>query len=401
MHIFISTGEVSGDLQGSLLVEALLRQAEVLGINLKITALGGDRMAKAGARLLGNTTSIGSIGLIESLPYIIPTLRVQSKAKRYLKENPPDKIILIDYVTPNIAIGNFVRKQLAPIPIFYYIAPQAWVWSFNDRNTKAIAKVTDRILAIFPEEARYFREYGIDVNYIGHPLVAKMAACPKKLEARDQLGLHRNQQIITLLPASRRQELKYLLPHIVEAGKRLQQQTPNLKFLVPVALPQYRQAIETAVNAAGLNAILLDDPAQTSLAIAAADLAITKSGTVNLEIALLNVPQVVIYRIHPLTAWIARHIIKFSIPFMSAVNLVLMRRIVPELWQEEATGTNIAKEALALLQPGDRRDQMFADYAEMRSVMGDGTACDVAAKDILTSVIGRQQPAPSAQIVCR
>ncbi|OKH18747.1 lipid-A-disaccharide synthase [[Limnothrix rosea] IAM M-220] len=389
MHIFISTGEVSGDLQGSLLVEALFRQAEALNIDLKITALGGDRMAAAGAELLGNTTRIGSIGLVESLPYIIPTLRVQGQAKRYLKQNPPDRIILIDYVGPNIAIGNFVRRRLPQVPVFYYIAPQAWVWSFNDRNTKAIAKVTDRILAIFPEEARYFAEYGIDVNYIGHPLVAKMKQCPNKMDARDKLGLNPDQKIVTLLPASRRQELKYLLPSIVGAAKILQQRIPNLKFLIPVALPHYRNAIATAVNEAGLNAILIENPHYAPVAIAAADVAITKSGTVNLEVALLDVPQVVLYKIHPLTAWIARWIVRFSIPFMSAVNLMLMRGIVPELWQEEASAENIAKEALSLIHAGDRRDQIFADYAEMRSVMGDGTACDVAARDILTTTISR------------
>ena len=392
MHIFISTGEVSGDLQGSLLVEALFRQARQLNIDLKITALGGDRMAAAGATLLGNTTRIGSIGLVESLPYVIPTLKVQWQAKRYLKQNPPDKIILIDYVGPNVGIGNFVRKQLPQIPIFYYIAPQAWVWSFNDRNTKAIAKITDRVLAIFPEEARFFADYGIDVKYVGHPLVAKMAHYPDKFGAREQLGLNRDQQIVTLLPASRRQELKYLLPDIAGAARILQKNVPELKFLIPVALPQYRSAIKTAVNDAGLNAILIDNPKDTPLAIAAADLAISKSGTVNLETALLDVPQIVLYKVHPLTAWIARHIFKFSIPFMSAVNLMLMRLVVPELWQNEASAEKIAKEALAVLQPGDRREKMFADYAEVRAAMGDGTACDVAARDILTAQLRSQQP---------
>ncbi|ANV82976.1 lipid-A-disaccharide synthase [Picosynechococcus sp. PCC 7003] len=384
MHIFISTGEVSGDLQGSLLVEALFRQAEALNIDLKITALGGDRMAAAGATLLGNTTKIGSIGLIESLPYIIPTLRIQRQAKRYLKEKPPDLVVLIDYIGPNIGIGNFVRRQLPQVPIIYYIAPQAWVWSFNDNNTKAIARITDRILAIFPEEARYFAEYGIDVKFVGHPLVAKMATYPRRAAAREQLGLHPEHSLITLLPASRRQELKYLLPVMIEAAQILQRQVPEVKFLIPVALPHYRNILETAVNEAGLNAILIDDSAQTPLAIAAADLAITKSGTVNLEIALLDVPQVVLYRVHPITAWIAKHLLKFSIPFMCPVNLTLMRRIVPELLQTEATAPRIVQESLALLQDGDRQAQLQQDYQEMRQVMGDGKACDVAAVDILT-----------------
>jgi len=273
---------------------------------------------------------------------------------------------------------------LPQVPIIYYIAPQAWVWSFNDNNTKAIARITDRILAIFPEEARYFAEYGIDVKFVGHPLVAKMATCPRRATAREKLGLNQDRPLITLLPASRRQELKYLLPVMVEAAKILQRQVPEVKFLIPVALPHYRKTLETDINEAGLNAILIDDPAQTPLAIAAADLAITKSGTVNLEIALLDVPQVVLYKVHPVTAWIAKHLLKFSIPFMCPVNLTLMRRIVPELLQTEATALRIAQESLALLQDGDRQAQLQQDYQEMRAVMGDGKACDVAAVDILT-----------------
>ncbi|MGB2925414.1 MAG: lipid-A-disaccharide synthase [Limnothrix sp.] len=389
MHIFISTGEVSGDLQGSLLVEALFRQAKALGIQLKISALGGDRMAKAGADLLGHTTRIGSIGLVESLPYLLPTLRIQRQAKHYLKQNPPDKVILIDYIGPNLGIGNFVRQQLPKVPIFYYIAPQAWVWSFNDRNTKAIAKITDRILAIFPEEARYFSRYGIDVKFIGHPLVARMAKFPAKQQARQQLGLALNEPIVTLLPASRRQELKYLLPVMVEAAQKLQQQIPNLKFLIPVALPNYRDILEQAVNAAGLNVILVEDPELVPLTIAAADLAITKSGTVNLEIALLDIPQVVIYRVHPVTAWIMNRILKFSIPFMSPVNLMLMRDIVPELMQHNASAERITQESLALLRGDDKREQMIQNYQDVRQAMGSGDACDVAALDILQNTIPR------------
>lgn len=383
MHIFISTGEVSGDLQGGLLVEALFRQAQTLGLDLKITALGGDRMATAGATLLGNTTKIGSIGLVEAIPYIIPTIRLQRKAKQYLKQNPPDLVVLIDYAGPNLGIGTYLRRHAPHVPIIYYIAPQAWVWSFNDRNTKAIAAVSDRILAIFPEEARFFAEYGVDTKFIGHPLVAKMAQCPDKLTAREQLGLNPDQILITLLPASRQQELKYLLPVMAQAAKQIQHRIPDVKFLIPVALPHFRSTLETVVNEAGLNAILFDDQAQTPLAIAAADLAITKSGTVNLEIALLNVPQVVIYKIHPLTVWISKHLLKFSIPYMSPVNLMLMRDVVPELMQDQATAERITQESLNLLWDNQRRECLFFDYFSLRDCMGDGTACDIAATDIL------------------
>jgi len=127
--VFISTGEVSGDLQGALLVEALYRQAKAKQLPLEVFALGGKRMASAGATLLGNTTNIGSVGILESLPFVLPTLKVQRRAKQFLRESPPDVLVLIDYMGPNLAIGNYVRKHLPQLPIVYYIAPQAWVWS--------------------------------------------------------------------------------------------------------------------------------------------------------------------------------------------------------------------------------------------------------------------------------
>jgi len=156
--IFISTGEVSGDLQGSLLVNALKRQASILGLDLEIVALGGDKMAKAGATLLGDTTSIGSMGLLESLPFVLPTLQIQRRAKKYLRQHPPDLVLLIDYAGPNMSLGRYFRRQLPQVPIIYYIAPQMWVWWAFAGDTTRLVDMTDRLLAIFPEEARYFEK---------------------------------------------------------------------------------------------------------------------------------------------------------------------------------------------------------------------------------------------------
>ena len=129
MKIFISTGEVSGDLQGSLLIAALKRHAVAAGLELEIIGLGGPRMAEAGATILGDTVGIGSMGLIESVPYIWPTIKVQEKAKKYLKNFPPDAVVLIDYLTPNLGIGSYIRRCLPNLPVVWYIAPQEWVWS--------------------------------------------------------------------------------------------------------------------------------------------------------------------------------------------------------------------------------------------------------------------------------
>ena len=381
VRIFISTGEVSGDLQGAMLVEALKRQALLAGLELEIVALGGSRMASAGATLLGNTISIGSVGTLEALPFVLPTLKIQRDAKQYLLQHPPDLVVLIDYAGPNISMGSYIRRQMPKVPIVYYIAPQMWVWWSNERDTARIVEITDKLLAIFPAEARYFKDKGASVSWVGHPLVDRMQNAPSREQARAALGITPEQTAIALFPASRRQELKYLLPVMFEAAKVIQAKLPQVHFWIPLSLEIYREPIEKAIAHYGLRATLLFD--QTQEAIAAADLAITKSGTVNLEIALLNVPQVVIYRVSSLTAWIARKLLKFSIPFMSPPNLVEMKLIVPELLQEQATPENIVQNALELLLNRSRKEQTLADYQQMRTCLGEVGVCDRAAAEIL------------------
>lgn len=393
--IFISTGEVSGDLQGALLIEALKRQASALGWELEIVALGGSKMAQAGATLLGDTTAIGSVGLLESLPFVLPTLNIQHRAKQYLRQNPPDLVVLIDYMSPNLSIGRFIRRQLPQVPVAYYIAPQDWVWSARSivpRDTMTIVEITDQLLAVFPEEARYFEKRGASVSWVGHPLVDRMQASPSREEARATLGIEPEQMAIALVPASRRQELKYMMPIAFEAAQQLQAQilgcrgdagdtsTTSPLFWIPLSLETYRSAIEAAIERYGLRATVV--AGKTAEVLAAADLAITKSGTVNLELALLDVPQVVFYRVSSLTYSIGR-LLKFSIPFMSPPNLVVMRSIVSELLQEQATPENIVKEALELLFNLERRKQVLADYQEMRQLLGDMGVCDRAATEIL------------------
>jgi len=379
--IFISTGEVSGDLQGSLLIAALHRQAANLDWELEIVALGGQRMAKAGATLLGDTSAVGSVGIIESLPYFIPTLQLQRQAKKYLETHPPDLAILIDYMGPNLGVGSYLRRSGLNVPVVYYIAPQEWVWSVNDRNTNLIKGMTDRILAIFPEEARYFAKKGASVTWVGHPLIDRMQNAPKREEARKMLAIASDEIAIALIPASRTQELKYLLPVICAAAQQLQAKIPQARFFIPLSLEAFRPIIEQAIKDYNLRASLVFS--QTQEVLAAADLAITKSGTVNLELALLNVPQLVIYRLNPITAWIGRRLLKLAIPFMSPVNLVNMKAIVPELQQEAVTAENIVATSLELLFNQERRQKTLTDYQEMRELLGEPGVCDRAALEIL------------------
>lgn len=379
MRLFLSTGEVSGDLQGGLLVAALYRRAAALGLDLEVVALGGDRIAAAGAQVLADTTGLGAIGLVEPLRYVRATQRLQRQTKAFLSENPPDLAVLVDYMGGNLPLGRYLRKRYPTLPIFYYIAPQEWVWSLGEGNTRRLIGFADEILAIFPQEAKYFEARGARVRWVGHPLLDRLADGPTRAEARQRLELGVDQVAIALFPASRTQELTYLMPPMFAAAQRLQAQRPEVCFLIPAAMERYRGAIAQAVQDYGLRAQVLED---SPVAIAAADLAIAKSGTVNLELALQNVPQVVIYRVSEVTAWVAKYLLRFSLPFMSPPNLVNFEAVVPELLQYEVTPERIVAEALTLLEdPG--RQRMLAGYARMRQSLGEPGVCDRAAAIIL------------------
>jgi lipid-A-disaccharide synthase len=381
MQIFISTGEVSGDLQGAILIKALKKQAAIAKINLEIVALGGDRMKKEGAILLGNTTNIGSVGLLEALPFILPTLKLQNITKKYLANNIPDVLVLIDYAAPNIAIGQYVKKHLPQVPIIYYIAPQDWAVPMLG-NAAKLTQFVDKLLAVFPQEANYYQQKGIETTWVGHPLLDRIADTPNRLKSRQLLNLTSKQKIITLLPASRRQEIQQMLPIIAEAANLIQQQIPDIHFLIPISLDIYCQAIADIIQKYQLSATIIKN--QTLEAISAADLAITKSGTVNLEIALLNIPQVVLYRVHPLTAWLARNLLKIKVPLMSPPNLIVDREIVPELQQESATPNKIAEVALELLSNSTKCHKILTDYQEMRFLLGEVGVGERVAKEILS-----------------
>ena len=178
VRLLISTGEVSGDLQGSLLIRALRLEAEQRGIELEVLALGGPRMEAAGAVLIADTAPMGAIGLWEAAPLILPTLRLQARVDALLEEQPLDGVVLIDYVGSNVRLGTRLRRQQPKLPITYYIAPQEWAWRLGDGSTTRLLDFTDRILAIFPAEAEFYAARGADVSWVGLPCWTASRTCP-------------------------------------------------------------------------------------------------------------------------------------------------------------------------------------------------------------------------------
>ena len=395
VRLLVSTGEVSGDLQGSLLITALHQEASRRELPLEVVALGGRRMEAAGAELLADTAGLGAIGLWEALPLVLPTLKLQARLRRWLADHPPDGVVLIDYMGANVSLGLRLKRRYPGVPISYYIAPQEWAWRMGDGGTTRLIGFTDRILAIFPEEARFYASRGATVTWVGHPLIDTLGHLPDRQEARHRLGLSATAPVLLLLPASRPQELRYLLPAMVAAAAELQRLDPRLEVLVPAGLDGFEPALERAVAGAGLRARVI--PARQADALkpdlcAAADVAVTKSGTANLELALRGVPQVTGYRVSRPTALVARHLLRFNVPHISPVNLVLAERLVPELLQEAFHPDPIVAAVEPLLADSSpERRRMLEGYGRLRQALGEPGVTQRAASAILDQV---QQAAP-------
>jgi lipid-A-disaccharide synthase len=389
-RLLISTGEVSGDLQGGLLVAALHEEARRRQLPLDVVALGGPRMQAAGAQLLANTAGLGAIGLLEALPLLWPTLTTQSRVNRWLKQQLPDAVVLIDYMGANVKLGLKIRSLPQKVPIFYYIAPQEWAYQLGDGGSTRLIGFSDQILAIFPQEASFYAARGAQVTWVGHPLLDTLQPLPTATAARSALSLPAEAPVLLLLPASRRQELRYLLPAMAAGLAMVQRRRPELEVLVPAAQAGFEPELERGLRESGLRARVI--PAEQSDRLkpqlwAAADAALTKSGTVNLELALRGVPQVTAYRLSRPTAFLARQFLRFNVDHISPVNLVLEERLVTELLQQQLTPEAVAAAVEPLLSPhSQERQRILEGYGRLRQRLGEPGVTRRAAAAILDSL---------------
>ena len=390
MKLLISTGEVSGDLQGSLLINALKTNAEKRKIKLDIIALGGERMREAGAKLIANTSSIGAIGFLEALPYVLPTLNAQSKIDNYLSSSPPDAVVLIDYMGPNIRLGLKVKKKFPNIPIIYYIAPQEWAWRLGDSGTTDLISFTDKILAIFEEEAKFYSNKGGNVKFVGHPMLDFYRNIPTREESLRRIGLTSDQKLLLIIPASRKQELKYILPTLLKAAKLLQEKDPSITVLIPSGLNEFNELLNNSLKEYALSGrIILSNEVDDlkPFLFSAAHLALAKSGTINMELALNSVPQIVGYKVSRVTAFFARYLLRFNVKYISPVNLLLNKMLIPEFIQEDFKADKIFNAALKILEDNSTKEDIKLGYERLKDKLGKPGVTDRASKDILDLLI--------------
>ena len=389
-NIFISTGEVSGDLHGSLLAKALLKESKKRSIEINIFGLGGQRMADAGVKVFYDTTPISAIGIWEALPLVIPTLRIQKKFYDSLISNSPECLILIDYMGPNINIGRKLRRQKNKIPIYYYIAPQEWAWRVGNNSTTDLIKFSDRIFAIFKQEADFYKKRGGNVSWIGHPMMDLTKKLPTKMEARKSLKLKNNQNLLLIMPASRPQELKYILPVFMKVAKKIQKRYPDLIVFIPSCRKEFddkfKQAFEDyEIKGQIVNLNDIEDKKQYIYSLT--KLALSKSGTVNMELALYGVPQVVGYKVSRVTAFIAKKILNFKVKFISPVNLLLKKSIIPEFVQKDFEVNKIYKKSCQMIESKNQTAKIKKGYQLLKKELGEAGGVERAAEEILNSII--------------
>jgi len=387
--IFISTGEVSGDLHGSLLSKALLNEAKKKSIDLEICGLGGERMKKEGVKILQDTTSISAIGIWESLPLLLPTIRIQRRLYKLLKKNPPDCLILIDYMGPNINIGTKLKRSRNNIPIYYYIAPQEWAWRVGNNSTTNLIKFSDKIFAIFKQEANFYRRRGGNVSWVGHPMIDLTKKLPSKKVSRTILRLKANQNILLLMPASRPQELKYVLPTFLKTAKKLQLRYPSLIVYIPSCRRNFDEKFRKGLEKYQIKGKVIsqqDDAELIPYIYSLAKLALCKSGTVNMELALYGIPQIIGYKVSRVTAFIAKRILNFKVRFISPVNLLMKKFIIPEFVQKNFIEEKIFYKACRLLDLTSEKAKIKKGYALLKKELGEEGVVDRAAKEIINSI---------------
>jgi len=373
MKILISTGEVSGDLQGSMLIKSLVKEAKERSIDLEIYALGGERMEAAGAILISKTVAIGAIGFWEAIPFVFPTIKAQAKVHKFLAGNLLDGVILIDYMGPNIRLGNKLKKYSPQVPIAYYIAPQEWAWRLGDGGTTDLINFSDKILAIFEAESDFYSLKGGNVDWVGHPLLDEYKTLPSRKDSLLKLGLKTDQKLLLLFPASRSQELKYIMPTLAEAASIIQKKDPSIYVLVPSGLEGFENPLKVLLERYGVSGRVIPAEQVDSLKpflFSAGDLALGKSGTINMELALCSVPQIVGYKVSRITAFFARKILKFKVDHISPVNLLLDERLVSEFIQEDFNPKIIAKAAMSLLENNHIRSEMLNGYKRLKCKLG-------------------------------
>jgi len=363
----VIAGEASGEARAAKLVEELHRRAP----HTSFFGIGGERMRAAGVDTLVDCREMAVLGLIEVLRHYRRIKGVLEQMRSLLRSERPDLLILVDYSGFNLRLAP-TAKELG-IPVLYYISPQVWAW--RKKRVYKIREVVDQMVVVFPFEVPLYEKAGVPVHYVGHPLLDEVHSDFDRNTALNEFGLDPERPSVGLFPGSRRNELQRLLPTLLDTAERIHAKRPEVQFLLPQASTLDRAEIDALLAEHSLPVTVVENRFYD--VTRACDAIATASGTATLEIALLGVPLVVVYRISTLSYHIIRRLVRLK--HIAMCNIVAGEEVAKELLQSEVTAERISEELLRLLEP-DVNAATKARLAKVHEMLGEPGGAARAAK---------------------
>jgi lipid-A-disaccharide synthase len=368
--ILLVAGEVSGDLHGSYLVEAIHR----IDPEIQFFGVGGEGLKRVGMRLLHHSQSLSVVGITEVFVKLRSILKALRTLKRSLEREKPDLIILIDFPDFNLRLARIAHRK--GIPILYYISPQVWAW--RPGRVKLIARLVKKMVVLFPFEVPLYEAAGVDVEWVGHPLLDIVKPTLSKEMAFQQFGLDPGRRTIGLLPGSRIHEIERLLPSLLASAQLLQEEIPDLQFVIPLAPGISRATLLSRMNPISVPVKLVEGFTYDVMNLC--ELLITASGTATLEAAILGKPMIIIYKVSFSTYWIGRALVRVN--HIGLPNLVAEKEIALELIQKDVNPQRIVEEALRILRDPLLSRKMTESMGEVRHKLGEPGAAERAGRII-------------------
>jgi lipid-A-disaccharide synthase len=383
--LFISAGEASGEHYGALLVTALRRLLASRGLDASFFGMGGERMQAAGLERIVRAEDMAVMGLTEVVRHLPRIYGEFRKLKRAIRERRPDAAVLIDF--PEIHFRLAKEFHRLGVPVIFFVSPQLWAW--KKHRIKLVQRYVRRMLVIFPFEEPFYRERGVNAEFVGHPLAELPLPAITRAQFAQENGVRPESTWIGLLPGSRPHEIADHLPEMLSAARQLAECQPATSFelivpLAPTLNAAQRTEVASLAASHGRNlAIHLVEDARAALHHARAS--VVASGTATVEAALIGNPFVVVYRVSPATYAIAKRVVK--VPHVAMANLIAGRRVVPELIQHDFTAANIVQHLGPLLPDGSPRQSMMEGLRSIRDALG---------HDVLASRPGADAARPGA-----
>lgn len=364
-------GEASGDAHAAEVVERLRK----LEPGIRVSGMGSQRMKAAGVELFFDSASIAVVGIVEVLRHWGEIKQAMARVRQRLEQDRPDLLVLVDYPEFNLKMARHAKSL--GIPVLFYISPQVWAW--RPKRIHKIGAAIDHMAVLFRFEEDVYRKAGIPVSFVGHPLVDKVHPTATPEQERQRLGIPGGKRVVGLFPGSRRSEIARLLPLLLDTAETLSRRHDDLHFILPVAETLDRDDIEAACQTRDLPLTLTGDRLYD--VIPACDAIASCSGTVTLEIALLETPLCIVYRMSWLSWQIMSRLV--TIEHIGLANIVGARGAVKELLQADATPRNIADEVERLLQNGDYRERVIDGLKRVRINLGEGDGAGRMARLVL------------------